>query len=224
MVFMHPERLKLDMHVHSHFSKDAMTSVETIYRTFIKSGVMSIVCDHDSIEGSKRLSLLMKERHVDVPCPLAEEIATADGEIMGVFLTEGVPAGLSADETLDIIGAQGALALVPHPFDTYRSKVLRRDVLERVVSRIHIIEGYNARNVKRVHNEQAVEFARQHGKPISAGSDAHTPFELARTYVELEPFETPKELLEHLPEADVVFKRTSSAIHLISALVKTVRR
>lgn len=221
---MHSERLKVDMHVHSHFSKDSMISIHTLYKTFVRRGVVCVVCDHNSIEGSKRLSSLMKREHVEVPCPLAEEIATADGEIVGLFLTEEVPSSLSADETLDIIHSQGALALVPHPFDTYRSKVLRRDVLERVISRVHIIEGYNARNVKAVHNEQAVAFARQHNKPVSAGSDAHTPFELARTYVEVEPFEEPRGLLEVLPKANVVFKKTSPAIHLISTLVKSLRQ
>lgn len=218
------ERIRLDMHVHSHFSHDSINSVERLFRSYLSTGVIPIVCDHNSIRGSERLRSLMRENHIEVPYPLAEEIATADGEVVGLFLTEEVPRGLSCDETLDIIHEQGALVLVPHPFDVYRSKVLKRDVLERVVPRIHIIEGYNARNVRKKHNEQAVEFARLHHKPISAGSDAHTPLELGRTYVEVEPFDTPAELLEHLPHARIVFRKSSPAVHIITTLVKTVRR
>jgi len=218
------ERIKVDMHVHSHFSHDSINSVERLLSSYLSTGVIPIVCDHNSIKGSERLRSLMRENRIEVPCPLAEEIATADGEVVGLFLTEEVPQGLSCDETLDIIHEQGALALVPHPFDVYRGKVLKKDVLERVVSRIHIIEGYNARNVHKKHNERAVEFARLHHKPISAGSDAHTPFELGRTYVELEPFETPAELLECLPRARIVFRKTSPLLHVLTKFIKTVRR
>ncbi|HIH69021.1 PHP domain-containing protein [Methermicoccus shengliensis] len=218
------EKLRLDMHVHSHFSHDSINSVERLFKSYLSTGVIPIVCDHNSIEGSERLRSLMRKNRIEVPCPLAEEIATADGEVIGIFLTEEVPQGLSCDETLDIIHEQGALALVPHPFDVYRSKVIRREVLERMMPRIHIIEGYNARNVRKRHNARAVEFARLHHKPISAGSDAHTPLELGRTYVEVEPFDTPAELLKHLPHAKIVFRKTSPAVHIITKLVMMVRR
>lgn len=160
-----------------------------------------MVCDHDRIEGSRRAMQAIRAIDPTVPLILAEEIKTASGEIMGLFLTEEVKGGLSAEETLDIIAAQGGLALVPHPFSRRRSAALRRDVLDAVVGRIDIIEGYNGRNRFPSDNHKAVMYARRMNKPISAGSDAHTPIELFKNFVEVEPFQTPREFLANLRRA-----------------------
>ena len=49
----------------------------------------------------------------DLPLVFAEEIATREGEIIGLFLTEEIPPGLPAAETLDLIHGQGGLTLDP---------------------------------------------------------------------------------------------------------------
>ncbi|MDI6875524.1 MAG: PHP-associated domain-containing protein [Methanomicrobiales archaeon] len=173
-------------------------------------GIVPMVCDHDSIEGSRRVMQAIRAADPSVPRILAEEIKTESGEIVGLFLTEEVKGGLSAEETLDIIAGQDGLALVPHPFSRRRTSVLRRDVLDAVIGRIDIIEGYNGRNRFPGDNHKAVTYARRMKKPISAGSDAHTPIELFKNYVEVEPFQTPREFLASLSRAALYLEQPPS--------------
>jgi len=46
---------------------------------------------------------------------IGEEIMTAEGELVGLFLQTPIPAGLSLLETATRIRAQGALVYVPIP-------------------------------------------------------------------------------------------------------------
>ncbi|WFN33717.1 PHP domain-containing protein [Methanogenium sp. S4BF] len=218
-----PEHIRLDMHVHSYYSSDASNSPKTIADGWKKYGILPIVCDHNSILGAEETYRLIREQSPDVPVILAEEILTSEGEIIGLFLNEEVPAYLTAAETLDIIRDQGAISIVPHPFCTYRSTAIRRDTLMELVGRIDIIEGYNARNVTLEANVLAQRLADEWMKPVSVGSDAHTPFELFSSYVGIEPFETPGELILNLLTAEVRYRKVHSSLHGISRLIKAER-
>ncbi len=217
------EHIRLDMHVHSHYSSDASNTPKTIADGWKKYGVLPVVCDHNSIRGADETCRLIREQSPDVPVILAEEILTSEGEIIGLFLNEEIPACLTAAETLDIINDQGAISIVPHPFCTYRSTAIRRDTLMEVGNRIDVIEGYNARNVTNLANIQAQQFAQKWMKPVSVGSDAHTPFELNSSYATIEPFETPGELVRNLLTADVRYRKVHSSLHRISKLIKAER-
>lgn len=218
------ERIRLDMHVHSHYSSDATTTPETLARSWKQNGVLPIVCDHNSIRGAEATYALIRKESPDVPTILAEEILTSEGEIIGLFLNEEVPAYLSAAETLDIIRDQGAISIVPHPFCTYRSTAIRRDTLMDLVDRIDIIEGYNARNVTRQANIMAQRLAEDWLKPVSVGSDAHTPFELCSSYAMIEPFRTPGELIVNLFNADVRYRKVHHSLHMVSRSIRAARR
>jgi len=218
-----PECIRLDMHVHSHYSSDATTTPETLARSWRRNGVLPIVCDHNSIRGAEATYALIRKDSPDVPTILAEEILTSEGEIIGLFLNEEVPAYLSAAETLDIIRDQGAISIVPHPFCTYRSTAIRRDTLMDLVGRIDIIEGYNARNVTRQANIMAQRLAAEWLKPVSVGSDAHTPFELCSSYAIIEPFRTPGELIRNLFNADVRYQKVHPSLHMVSRFIREQR-
>jgi len=217
------DRVHIDLHVHSNHSSDSVIPVRSIIRCWERHRILSVVCDHDTLSGSLALIRALRGIQADVPEIPAMEITTADGEIIGLFLTEEIPPGLSAEETVDLIRDQGALTLVPHPFCTYRSRVLRQPLRDTLSGRIDIIEGYNGRNTTDADNMAAVEYARARGLPITAGSDAHTPMELARTYMALEPFETPKEFLAALGSARIHYQRTPRGIHMVTKAVKMVK-
>ncbi|HDQ08140.1 MAG TPA: histidinol phosphatase [Methanoculleus sp.] len=217
-------RICLDMHVHSHFSADASTDPRTIARGWGQSGILPIVCDHNSIKGAEATYRLIRERSPNVPVILAEEILTSEGEIVGLFLNEEIPPYLPAAETLDVIADQGALSLVPHPFCTYRSTAIRRETLLELGHRIDIVEGYNARNVTRQANVEALRFAEERGKPVSVGSDAHTPFELCSTYAILEPFDSPDGLIRSLRTAEFRYRKVHPSLHQISKRIRAEKR
>jgi predicted metal-dependent phosphoesterase TrpH len=149
---------------------------------------------------------------------------TSDGEIIGVFLQEEIPPYMNAEETLDAIHDQGALSIVPHPFCSYRTNILKKDVMDNMIDCLDIIEGYNSRVLDDWENAIALGYAERRGKPVSAGSDAHTSFELGRTYVSIEPFSDPKGLIKALPNASVHYSHMNSAIHTVTRLVKACRK
>jgi predicted metal-dependent phosphoesterase TrpH len=216
---------KFDMHVHTWHSGDSVTDPKEIVDLYQKRGILSLVCDHNSTAGSAEVYAAIRKTDPDIPLILSEEIMTASGEIIGLFLTEEVRPYLSAAETVDRIHDQGGLALVPHPFCSYRiTSALRPDILDEIISGVDIIEGYNARVVQDKDNYRAREYAVAHNKPVSVGSDAHTVQELGRCFMELAPFSGPGELLDTITSGRPEFCRMDPSIHQVTKLVKEVKR
>jgi predicted metal-dependent phosphoesterase TrpH len=215
--------LKFDMHIHTWYSHDSAVDPAAVVRLWKKRRILPLVSDHNSIAGSEAVFEEISRISPDVPVIIAEEISTSEGEIIGLFLNEEIPPFLPAAETLDRIQDQGALSIVPHPFCTYRSSAIRRDTLQEIVGRVDIIEGYNARVLTDDENMMARFFAQEHNKPISVGSDAHTPLELGRCFMQLEPFSEPSDLVAALREASVRFRLMHPSIHYLTKVVKLAK-
>jgi predicted metal-dependent phosphoesterase TrpH len=215
--------LRIDMHVHSAYSRDSVIPARTIFRCWRDTGIIPLVCDHDSLEGSIRVMRAIHADDPDIPLLLAEEVTTREGEVIGLFLTEEISPGLSAAETLDLIRSQGGLSLVPHPFCNHRGKVLRPEARNALVDRIDLVEGHNARNLSDGEDRLAVVFASEMGIPFTVGSDAHTSLELGRVWMEVPPFDGPEQLLRGLAGAPFTFRRMNRGVHLITQVVKRVR-
>jgi predicted metal-dependent phosphoesterase TrpH len=215
--------LRIDMHTHSSYSRDSVNSVEDLVRSWRKTGIIPLVCDHDTLEGSRRVMRAIHAEDPGIPVILAEEVTTREGEVIGLFISEEIPPGLPAREVLDRIHGQGGLSLLPHPFCSHRTSVLSAKARNALVDGIDLVEGHNARNRSDEDDRLAVLFATELGIPFTAGSDAHTPFELGRVWMEVPPFGTPGELLRGLAGAPYTFRRMNSGVHVISGMVKRVR-
>jgi predicted metal-dependent phosphoesterase TrpH len=211
------------MHVHSSYSRDSVIPAKAIFESWRKTGIIPLVCDHDTLEGSDRVTRAIHAEDPDISLIPAEEVTTREGEIIGLFLTDEIPPGLSARETVETIHGQGGLALVPHPFSEYRSRSLRAGTRNALADRIDLIEGHNARNLSDEEDRLAVVFACDLGIPFTAGSDAHTAMELGRVWMEVPPFDSPGELLKGLAGASFTFRRMNRGVHLITGVVKRVR-
>ena len=212
------------MHMHSEYSRDSRVALAD-FAELAKTAGLGAVCitDHDTIEGGLRL----REMGTGLQVIVGEEITTADGELVGLFLTERVPPGLTAEHTIERIHKQDGLAYVPHPFSRNRRRHLRRDVLERVASDLDIVEVFNAREVASSSNVRALEFARAHDLPGGVGSDAHRRIEIGRAYVDVAPFGTPQELLAALRDGKVTGTLSGVSIHVrtwIDIARKLIRR
>ena len=95
--------------------------LEKIIERCQKVGINCIaLCDHGTAEGALKMREIAPFTVI-----VAEEILTPYGEIMGMFLEETIPSGLSVPETIARIRAQGGLVCIPHPFDTFRHSALR---------------------------------------------------------------------------------------------------
>jgi len=211
-----PGTVLIDMHVHSRHSSDSDIPVRNIVRIWEYHHILPLVCDHNSVAGSVQVYRRIRAVNPEIPEILAEEIMTSDGEIIGAFLQEEIPPFMSAEETLDRIGEQGGISIMPHPFCRFRTSVIRPDVLDRVVHRVDIIEGFNGRAVNEQDNTVARRYAVAHRKPVSAGSDAHTLSELGRTFAVVAPFSTPDELVATLRTAEIHYTKSQPVSDAVS--------
>jgi hypothetical protein len=84
------ECMRFDMHLHSNYSEDSSISVKTIVQCYRRTGILPLVCDHNSISGSEKVFGILGKSNPDITCIQAEEILTSDGEIIGLFLQENI--------------------------------------------------------------------------------------------------------------------------------------
>jgi predicted metal-dependent phosphoesterase TrpH len=204
--------LRADLHTHTYFSPDALMSPEKYVQACLKRKInCAAVTDHGSIGGALAVQKLASFKVI-----IGEEVESSEGEIIGLFLQEEVPAGLSPEDTVRRIKEQGGLVCVPHPFDRFRGEHLAEAALMRILPQVDIIETLNARTTMRSDNERAAVFAEEHGLAMSAGSDAHSARELGRAHVEMPDFEGPRDFLEGLRQGHIVGKLSSPLVHLWS--------
>ena len=210
------ELLKADFHIHTAYSMDCDVSLKDIIGRCREEGVNCIaIADHGTVDGA-----LEMQRLAPFAVIIAEEILTPHGEIMGMFLKEGIPSGLSVEETISEIRAQDALVCLPHPFDPLRGFRLDSKRLKALVEHIDIIEVFNARIPLLHFSTKAENFARKYGLPGIAGSDAHTLGEIGNTYVEMPEFNGKDDFLLALKKSKIHRYRTSPLVHFSSTWTK----
>ena len=217
--------IKVDMHCHTRLSKDSLNDPRKLAYAAAEKGLGALcVTDHNGLANALALSQMD-----DLPLRIipSEEVKSSEGEIIGYFLSELVPRGLTPEETVKRIKGQGGLVGVPHPFDSMRTASrLKTPALDRLVQAgmIDILEVFNARAVRGEDNDTALQYARKHNLAMSAGSDAHTLVEVGRAYVEVPPFSTPQEFLAGLRSGKVNGILSSRLIHLGSTWATLVKQ
>ena len=156
--------------MHTGFSPDSATDLGDFVARCVKTGLDCIaVTDHNTIQGALKVQAMAPFRVI-----IGEEIKSAGGEIIGLFLKEVVPRGLPALETVKLIKEQGGLVSIPHPFDHFRRSVISQEALYEALPYVDIVEAFNARNTLQGDNRKAEELAQDHGILTSAVSDSHT--------------------------------------------------
>jgi hypothetical protein len=216
--------LKADLHVHTRYSEDSLSPPEKIVQHCLKVGINCLaITDHDEISGAFEVKRIAPFKVI-----VGEEILTNRGEIIGYFLSEKIPPRLSPEETVAQIKAQGGLACIPHPFDRFRSGAkLRNHTLEKIIANIDLIEVFNSRTMLLRDSARALELARRHDLPATAGSDAHIVQEVGSTYMEIPEFNDAEQFRQALRQGQVFGHRTSFFIHFYgirNRLVKQFQR
>jgi predicted metal-dependent phosphoesterase TrpH/glycosyltransferase involved in cell wall biosynthesis len=198
--------IHVDLHMHTDHSPDCATPVGTLLDTAKKVGLGAIaITDHNEISGA----LEARERANGIKVIVAEEVKTADqGEVIGLFIEEKIPRGMTLQETIAEIRRQGGLVYVPHPFDRMHAVPDYEHLLD-VVEDIDAIEVFNPRVAFSAFNEEAARFAAKYRIVAGAGSDSHVAQGLGSVKIRMRDFEGPEEFLESLRDADIVRKRQS---------------
>src|SRR5579859_2648799 len=96
------KQYKIDLHTHSIVSYDGGIR-EDEYKKLLTNNVIDFVAitDHNEI----RFALMMQRRYGE-QIIVGEEIMTAEGEIIGLFLKERIEPGLPVEETIQAIRMQ----------------------------------------------------------------------------------------------------------------------
>jgi glycosyltransferase involved in cell wall biosynthesis len=198
--------IHVDLHMHTDHSPDCATPVDTLLDTAKRVGLGAIaITDHNEVSGA----LEARERADGIKVIVAEEVKTADqGEVIGLFIEDKIPRGLTLQETIAEIRRQGGLVYVPHPFDRMHAVPDYEHMLD-VVSDIDAIEVFNPRVAFSAFNEEAARFAAKYRIVAGAGSDSHVAQGLGSVKIRMRDFDGPEEFLESLREADIVRKRQS---------------
>jgi hypothetical protein len=212
--------IKTDLHIHTRYSGDSDITLEKLVQRCVELGFGAIaVTDHGTAEGAIQLS----KENTSFKVIVGEEIASDEGEIIGLFLKETVPNGLSPEETINRIRKQGGLVCIPHPFDRYRSSALQSETLNRIAGQIDIVEVFNARTVPAQNLNLPGRFADSHKLLKGAGSDSHSIGEVGRAYFTIPEFEGPDGFLKAMEKAEIHGRRPNPAIYLRS-LIRRIKK
>jgi predicted metal-dependent phosphoesterase TrpH/glycosyltransferase involved in cell wall biosynthesis len=203
-----------DLHMHTSWSHDCAVDPSDLIIYAEGSGLGGVaVTDHNVIGGALETFELARER--DLIVIPGEEIKTdGQGEVIGLFLRDEIPRGMSFSDTVTAIREQGGVVYLPHPFDRMHS-IPEPATLQRHLEDIDVFEVYNARLLFEAYNDEALRFARKYNLTMGAGSDAHVLQGIGTGAVRMRAFAGPEEFLLSLQSAQVL-RRPRSLVYLQS--------
>lgn len=210
----------VELHCHTLFSKDSLTKIDDLIHTCRKKGIGRLaITDHNTIDGA-----LLGYQLDPALIIVGEEIMTEKGELLAFFVKEAVPRGLKPEKAIELLREQGSFISVSHPFDAVRNGAWQRSDLEAIAPLVDAIETFNSRcNSARV-NQEAVDFARSYHLPGTAGSDAHTLWEVGRATLTLEPFTNASELRKSLLQAQPKLSLSPFFVHVASSYARITKQ
>lgn len=202
--------MKIDFHVHTIHSYDAIIKPADLARKSAKLDVIPAIVDHNNMTSHADL------RSLGVPFIPGEEVQTDKGDLIGLYLNEEIPEKTPFMETIDSIREQGGIVYLPHMYDRRKEKLD-----ENVASKADIIEVFNARCLFNEMNLKAKAFAERKRLLQAAGTDSHYLFEFGATYTEVPDFdlENPQELLKALKSAKHTTKKAPFFVRGTTTLV-----
>jgi predicted metal-dependent phosphoesterase TrpH len=168
-------QLKLDLHVHTHYSSDSIITPEELVFYAKKRGLDGVaITDHDRLDGA--LKIARKSDFFIIP---GIEVSSLDGHIVGLNVARHVPSGLGADETVDRIHEAGGIAVAGHPVAFFKGSLEKH-----VSSKFDAVEVVNASAFP---FNYCVRHSRQLASNVGvrscvAGSDAHYGPEIGCAY------------------------------------------
>ncbi len=204
----------VDLHTHTSASHDCRVPPALLLEHAESEGLGAIaVTDHNVFSGAEEVAELARGR--DIVVIPGEEVKTdAQGEVIGLFLREEIPRGMSFGDTIAAIKAQGGLVYLPHPFDRMHA-IPDPATLHRHLGQVDVFEVYNARLLFETYNDEALRFARKYNLTMGAGSDAHVLQGVGTGAVRMRAFEGPDEFLLSLRTAEIL-RRPKSLLYLQS--------
>jgi len=206
--------IAVDLHMHTDWSHDCSIAAEDLLDHAEGIGLGGIaVTDHNAFGGALEAVALARRR--DLVVIPGEEVKTdGQGEVIGLFLEEEIPRGMSFADTIAAIREQEGLVYLPHPFDRLHA-IPDPATLHRHLAEIDVFEVFNARLLRDSFNDEALRFARKYRLLQGAGSDAHVLQGVGTGAMRMRRFDGPEEFLLSLRTAEVL-RRPKSLAYLQS--------
>ncbi len=160
-----PMQVKADLHVHTTYSSDSIITPEDLVFYAKKRGLNAVaVTDHNQVEGARKIAA-----ETDFLIIPGTEVSSLDGHIVGLNVSEAIPRGLSADETVDRIHKAGGVAIACHPYALFKGSVG-----QHVSAKFDAVETINASSFPfGSASSKAEKLAERFKLPRVAGTDAH---------------------------------------------------
>jgi predicted metal-dependent phosphoesterase TrpH len=206
--------ITIDLHLHTDWSHDCSIPANELLDHAEEIGLGGIaVTDHNVFGGALEAVELARSR--DLVVIPGEEVKTDNqGEVIGLFLQDEIPRGLTFSDTVAAIREQGGLVYLPHPFDRLHA-IPDPATIHRHLAEIDVFEVYNARLLRDTFNDEALRFARKYRLLQGAGSDAHVLQGVGTGAVRMRRFDGPEEFLLALRSAEIL-RRPKSLAYLQS--------
>lgn len=171
--------LKIDLHVHTLFSRDASTTLQEVVTYSRKNGLNGVaVTDHGTIKGA--LKLAREKRIIVIP---GEEIDTLHGHVLALNITQKIQPKLSLTETVQKIHELGGIAVAAHP--AHPAHIFKIGMTRRAIS----ISDFDAIEVINsaafpffISTHLSRKLAERFNLPQTGGSDAHQAAEIGMAY------------------------------------------
>lgn len=205
---------RVDLHCHTAASFDGKVDPVRVLELARDRGLTHIaITDHETLDGARAAQA---ENVSGIELIVGQEVRTAEGDLILLFVGSVIPGGLSLDETVARARDQGALIGLPHPFDAYRPSIARGAVrsadLARLAAVADYVEVHNGRVSDQRANSRAAEFASEYGLAATAASDAHTEAEIGTCYAALSvPLAGSDEFVKALSTASLHVRETPTS-------------
>ena len=169
-------KLKIDLHIHSHYSKDGFETVREIILEAKRKGLDGIaLSDHNTVDGLIEAKKEGEKNNIIVISGC--EIKSIYGDILAYGVTDVIQKTMSVTETIYAIHENGGIAVAAHPYPeiSHRTKMYQFLTLG-----FDAIETKNARSL--LMNHWATKKAEKLNIPQTGGSDAHSLREIGNAY------------------------------------------
>ncbi|TXT63359.1 MAG: putative metal-dependent phosphoesterase (PHP family) [Promethearchaeota archaeon] len=176
--------LKLDLHLHTVYSRDSSIHLQDLLIYTKKIGLDGFaITDHNSFKAYEKIKKFPQAK--DLVIIPGNEIETNIGEIIALFIDDQFT-WKEPDffEIVEKIKDHNGLVVIPHPFDFLRNNHLRiKELREKTIKKyIDGVEIMNSRIIFKLCVKRAKKFQEKYNLFETGGSDAHTLKEVGNGY------------------------------------------
>ena len=183
-----PGYIAIDTHVHTCYSHDSLADVSQVLMAAHRRGLAGVaITDHGTTAGAheaeKELRRLVSRGKMPATFFIihGEEVGSSQGHIIGLFLTHDIVGGMTAEQTIAAIHAQGGIAIAAHPFISNSVGKLAADLPFDAVETKNEAEALEVAASSAAGREAHTVYANL-TKPQIGASDAHDPGSVGLCY------------------------------------------